>query len=54
MTDSDTRNEVWVSCQEVDSHSGYIIKRREVSLKSKDESIDNLIKKAKKLESNSS
>jgi hypothetical protein len=44
---SDNRNEVFISKRRIDTTSNYVIEQTDVSLKSKDLSIDELIKKAK-------
>jgi hypothetical protein len=43
----DSRNEVFISKRRIDTTSNYVIEQTDVSLKSKDLSIDDLIKKAK-------
>jgi len=48
MTEDD-RNEVTIETQRIDTASGYIIEKKNITLKSKSVSIDNLIKKAGKI-----
>lgn len=43
----DNRNTVFISKRRIDSTSGYIIEQTDVSLQSKDDSVDALIQKAK-------
>lgn len=45
--DNDSRSEVFISKRRVDSTSGYIIEQTDVHLKSKVETLDNLLAKAK-------
>jgi hypothetical protein len=48
MTDTeDKRNEVYLSKHKLDTSSGYIIEEHVVSLKSKDDSVSDLLLKAK-------
>ncbi len=46
--ETDLRNEVFISKRKVDTLSGYVILQTDINLKSKYDSVDELLEKARK------